>query len=196
MRAHFPLFTTPLDLAHSFWENLLQPQDCVIDATCGRGKDSLTLCRFLDKKGGGTLYCLDVQPDAIESSKKRLAEEASCRLSKVHFFLQSHIAFPEEVLLNPIRLIVYNLGYLPGSDKSITTDFATTLQSLANAQNLLTPGGVISITCYPGHPAGAIEKTALMQWASLLDPCQWSVTYTDWLNRHQSPGLLLIQKKS
>ncbi|MBS0628358.1 MAG: hypothetical protein JSS09_09120, partial [Verrucomicrobia bacterium] len=50
MRQNFPLFNTPIDLAHHFWESLLEDGDGVIDATCGNGKDSLKLAEYLQKK--------------------------------------------------------------------------------------------------------------------------------------------------
>lgn len=52
------------------------------------------------------------------------------------------------------RLVAFNLGYLPGGDKGIITQSATTLLALEAAKELLLPGGVISIVAYVGHPGG------------------------------------------
>lgn len=129
--------------AHALWRAHLKPRDTAIDATCGNGHDALVLAPLV-----GTLLCIDKQPEAIEATKKRLGP-----LPHVSYQLGSHAELPA---ISP-QLIVYNLGYLPGGDKSITTKTESTLVSIRRALEILAPGGMISITCYPGHPEGARE---------------------------------------
>lgn len=45
----------------------------------------------------------------------------------------------------------YNLGWLPGGDKSITTKLEDTLQSIEAAKRLVKHGGMISVMLYRGH---------------------------------------------
>lgn len=52
------------------------------------------------------------------------------------------------------RLVAFNLGYLPGGDKAITTTSETTLVALGAAERILMPGGLISVVAYVGHPGG------------------------------------------
>ena len=80
---------------------------------------------------------------------------------KIKLIHSSHTTFPEEIKSGTVRLIVYNLGYLPGSDKALTTKVETTLESINHAQRLIMEGGVISVTCYPGHPEGKKEEEEL-----------------------------------
>ncbi len=49
------------------------------------------------------------------------------------------------------RLIAFNLGYLPGSDKATTTQRASTLQALQAAFEVLRPGGLLSVMAYTGR---------------------------------------------
>ncbi len=193
MRNQFPLFNTPLDLAHSFWEKILKDGDAIIDATCGNGKDSLVLANLLKDKSDIALYCLDIQKKALENTKELLNKQAPHFLSSVQFILGSHEILPKT---DPrqLKLIVYNLGYLPGADKTLTTETSSTVQSVINALNLICPGGVISINCYPGHLEGKKEQEALLSFLSTLDPRLWSFTFSSWENRNASPSLLLIQK--
>ena len=95
-----------------------------------------------------------------------------------------------------MRLIVYNFGYLPQGDKSITTLVQSSKDSVHAALDLLMPGGVISATLYPGHPEGMREQTALLDMAARLDPSRWGVTWHTWPNRTLSPTLLLLQKNN
>lgn len=190
MRAQFPLFNTPIDLAHHFWEQLLKPFDAVIDATCGNGKDSLVLAKLL-KPQNGILFCIDIQKQAIENSKALLETD----FPFVQFYKQSHEKLPSIPSSHSLKLIVFNLGYLPGGDKSLTTQVTSTLESISAALEVLSPGGVLSITCYPGHLEGKKEQKALLERLSTLDPFTWSFSTFFWPNRHTSPSLFLIQKK-
>ena len=194
MQSLFSLFNTPIDLAHNFWEPLLEEGDGVIDATCGNGKDSLHLARVLEKKKDTALLCFDIQEKALENTKKLLQEKMPDFFPSVEFHLGSHehLFLPKS---QKLKLIVYNLGYLPGGDKSLTTVVRSTLASVQKALELLSPGGVISLTCYPGHPEGAKEEKELISFTSSLDPKQWNVTSFSWINRNASPSFILIQKQ-
>jgi len=51
-------------------------------------------------------------------------------------------------------MVAFNLGYLPGGNKSIITVSDTTLSALKAAERILMPGGLISLVVYIGHPGG------------------------------------------
>jgi hypothetical protein len=194
-RTRFPLFQSHLDLAHAYWTSLVKPGDCVVDATSGNGHDALLLARLaLSKEKGGALIVIDKQLQALEETKKRLSCELENDIFKLaHFFHQCHSAFPSCISPVSASMIVYNLGYLPKGNKEITTKSETTIKSLEAALPLIRVGGAISITCYPGHAEGKKETEAILEWAKSLSPQQWSCCHHQWMNRYESPGLLLIQ---
>lgn len=195
MKNRFPLFQSHLDLAHRYWSQLIKPGDTVIDATCGNGFDTLKLCQLALTKDKGKVYAFDIQPDAIESSQHFLSAHLTDDLkNRLEFQLRSHVTFPDSIKENSVKLIVYNLGYLPGGDKTVTTHCSTTLQSLGRAMHLIQPLGAISITCYPGHAEGAKEQEALLTFVSDLSPKEWSCCHHVWANRQLAPSLLLIQR--
>jgi Putative rRNA methylase len=192
---YFPLFQSHLDLAHSYWEDLLQKGDWAIDATCGAGNDTVQLAKLLHHRGGGGVVAMDIQEEAIARTQ-RLVEQSlplEARLL-VHLYHQSHSDFPQVVAEKSVKLIVYNLGYLPGSDKKLTTMTQTTLESVKKAMGLLHLGGALSITCYPGHAEGALEEKALLSMTETLSSAIWNVCYHSFPNRLRAPTLLLIQK--
>jgi hypothetical protein len=194
MRSFFPLFQSHLDLAHDYWARLVKIGDAIIDATSGNGYDTLKLCQLALSIDKGKVYAFDIQSTAIESTRQLIQHFPAELRSRIHLEQRCHSTFPDMIVPESIRLIVYNLGYLPGGDKRLTTCKDTTLQSLSRAKNLLLPGGAISITCYPGHAEGAQEQEALLDYTSRLSPSQWSCCHHVWLNRQQAPSLLLIQK--
>lgn len=196
MRPSFPLFQSHLDLAHGYWQRLVRSGDCVIDATCGAGFDALALARSALTADSGALHALDVQEPAIVATRARLHESLPpAALARVHLHQQSHATFPSEIAPGTVRLIVYNLGYLPGANKALTTQVSSTLESLAAALPLLQPGGCVSITAYPGHPEGARERDMLLDYTATLDPMLWSCCQHVWINRRAAPTLILIQSR-
>ncbi len=170
-----------LSLAHDLWEKLLKPSDHVIDATCGNGKDTLVLAGLVSE---GHVYALDIQEEALKRAK------AKTPFSNISFLHQSHVDLPDPPNL---KLVVYNLGYLPGGDKSITTLSETTLLSISRAMDLLPIGGAISIICYPGHPEGAKEQKILKGFVGQLDPEKWASADYFWTEK--APNLIFITKK-
>lgn len=176
-----------IQLAHCFWKEQLQPGDGAIDATCGNGQDTLFLCQLPLEYVIG----IDVQAKAIEKTEALLAEKKK----KALLYHQCHSQWDLISLPFPPRLIVYNLGYLPGSDKKITTKRETTLHSLQGAISLLGEKGALSITLYPGHEEGNREEELILQWAQDLSSNQWLVSHHRWINRPRSPSLLWILRR-
>ena len=68
----------------------------------------------------------------------------------------------------PVKAIVFNLGYLPGGDKALTTRAKTTMAAVQDAMDLLQPDGLICITMYSGHSEGKREKESLLDFAEAL----------------------------
>lgn len=195
MHSNFPLFQSHLDLAHQYWKDLLKPGDYAIDATCGNGKDTLQLAQLVLQEGKGKIYAFDIQSQSLQSTKQLLLSNlTSQQIDCIDLIQGCHSIFSPKIEAETIKLIVYNLGYLPGGDKSLTTQTKTTLESLNLALKLIKPGGGISLTCYPGHHSGELEEEALISFAKNLSPKIWSCCHHRWLNRHLSPSLLFVQK--
>ena len=96
-------------------------------------------------------------------------------------------------------LVVFNLGYLPGGDKEVTTTAEGTTRALLAAERAVMPGGAVSVTLYPGHAEGEREAQAVLEHVAALDVGRWSVVHTRWPNQVgkrtglPSPELLELQ---
>lgn len=192
----FPLFQSHIDLAHSYWEKLVQKGDIVIDATCGNGHDSLKLAELALTPLAGSLWALDIQEQAIKKTLQKLNSQLDAEtIIRIHLVQQSHASFPKNILNESVKLIVYNFGYLPGADKAITTKVESTLESINAGKELIMPGGAISLTCYPGHAEGALEEKHILENIQNWLPQTWNITEHRWLNRHQAPTLIILQRK-
>lgn len=176
--------------AELIWKSLLLPGDTVIDATVGAGHDTLFLAKLL--AGSGMLYGYDIQEEAIQRSQKRLLDHLGPDgMQNIRLITCSHT----ELKAVQAKLIVYNLGYLPRSEKSLTTHLESTLESLKLAQTLIVPGGMISMMCYSGHEEGQREKKGLIDYASTLSKEEWSASLHERINHQSAPALLLISRK-
>ncbi len=186
MQSDFPLFRSHRGLAHDYWRRLVKPGDVVVDATCGNGHDTLHLAELVGPTG--TVWAFDLQSEALEATKSKTAGSVVQCVEACHTKLASWVP------LRSVRMVVYNLGYLPGGDRDVTTRVDTTLESVRVACQLLIPGGALSITCYPGHPEGDREQAALLDLTRDLDKSEWCVCHHVLHNRRQAPSLLLVQK--
>ncbi len=180
-----------LDLAKALWKNHLKKGDCVVDATLGNGHDLLFLAKILFPSKKGLLYGIDIQEKALQNSKTLLASE-KIYSTQIFFLKTSHEDF--SFLSKRPHLIVYNLGYLPGSDKMVTTRAITTIKSLKKALHLLRAKGALSIMLYPGHEEGEREKEEVLFLVKSL-PHFFSVTHCKSLQKPKAPSLLWIVKK-
>lgn len=161
----------------------------MIDATAGNGHDTVFLADCVGAEG--TVHAFDVQEAAVQATAARVAGHAAA----IHLHLESHAEMGQHAAPGTIAAILFNLGYLPGDDHARTTESAETLRALAAATALLKPGGVLSIVCYPGHPAGAAEAAAVETWLAGLTATAWRVAkYGALGTRRPAPFLLLAAK--
>lgn len=168
--------------------------DVVVDATAGNGHDTLFLARAIGE--AGHVYACDIQPEALAATHRLLEKHGVA--GRVEVALRCHRELkrmvPDE-LHGKIAAAVFNLGYLPGGDKSITTATETTLLAVEAAFALLRPLGHLCVVIYPGHPAGASEAEAVTVWATSLPAILAHVAEYRMVNRSAtSPLLLHIQK--
>jgi len=162
--------------AHELLRAYVQAGDTAIDATAGNGHDTLLLARLTAP--GGKVFAFDIQPAALAATRRRL-ESAGIPPESWQLIQAGHETMPAAIppeLQGRIAAVVFNLGYLPGGDKSVITAPATTLTALRAALQLLRPGGLLVAVLYPGHPGGAGEAEAVRACAAALPPESWQVS--------------------
>ena len=113
----------------------------------------------------------------------------------MEFICDSHAHADRYVTEQP-AVIMFNLGYLPGGDKALTTTAEETVRAVRAALTLLRPGGLISLTMYPGHEEGRREQEQLCHLARELPADRFHCLLADMLNQSQTaPRVLLITRK-
>ncbi len=185
-----PLLSSAVRLAHNAFRDVLREGDMAVDATLGTGQDCLFLCELVGDTG--RVHGFDIQPSALERAGERLRAAGLAHRASLHLLSHERMA---EAVPPGIRLAAFNLGWLPGSDKRVTTRVETTLAAVQAALNLLAVHGMAVICVYPGHEEGERERRALLDFAGSLPPRDYTVLWQQFINGGPgAPGCLLIEK--
>jgi hypothetical protein len=180
------------ELAHQLIREKLPPGGIAVDATMGNGHDTLFLASTLGTQG--EVFAFDIQEQAISATKTRLSECDNC--ARVTLFNQSHDRISQLLPASThekINAAMFNLGYLPGSDKQIITRRKSTIAALEALAPLLSEHGCITIMAYPGHEGGAEECSSVVDWVNSLPQSKFKTT----IHKSQSingPILLAVEK--
>ena len=105
-----------LQLQKYFICNHLHEGGVAVDFTMGNGHDTEFLCRTVGESG--KVFAFDIQEQAVESTRKNL-DASGC--PRVYTLIHASHHRVREFVDTPINAGMFNLGYLPGGDKRITT---------------------------------------------------------------------------
>ncbi len=183
-----------VNTAHDLIRDILHPGDIAIDATVGNGHDTVFLAEQVSPSGH--VYGFDIQEAAIDSTleKFRQASLSDC----LTLIRASHADMSDKIpvhLHGKINAIMFNLGYLPGGDKSVITQTDSTLTALTIAARILAANGIITLLAYPGHQGGDLETDQVKNWCEQLDTEQFEIN-TIYSTEHKdtAPRLFVIRK--
>jgi len=195
MPKHQP-FPTAVQWSHRILEARLHPGMQVMDATAGNGHDTLFLAKHV--LPGGHVYAFDVQTQAIQSTAQRLEEEG-IPSEGVTLFHAGHETLSANIPVaarGSLSAVMFNLGYLPGGDKSRITLEDTTLSALQQALDWLAEDGLLSVVVYPGHDGGREEAAAVESLLAALPSTLFEVQKISFLNyRTTTPYLMIARRK-
>ncbi|SFB18177.1 MULTISPECIES: class I SAM-dependent methyltransferase [unclassified Bacillus (in: firmicutes)] len=183
-----------LPFARKLLEKAVTDGNAVVDATLGNGHDTLYLANLVGSDGH--VFGFDIQKQAIETSLSKISEKGF--EDRVTLFHSGHenlgLLIPTEYH-GKLAGAIFNLGYLPGSDKSITTTPLTTISALNQLMNLLKPGGIIVIVIYHGHEQGKVERDHLIEFAISLDQTKAHVLQYQFINQQNNPPFIIAIEK-
>lgn len=138
------------DLAHNLLTHYINENSIVVDATCGNGNDTLFLAKNVKY-----VHAFDIQQQAITNTKT-----LTSNFSNISFYHQSFETITSTI--SNYDGVIFNLGYLPGSDKLIKTNYEVTIKTLSLLHERKT--GFILVVVYPGHVEGFLESVAIQSW--------------------------------
>jgi len=185
------VLTKATDLAKLFMKRIVSQGDIVVDATVGNGNDTLFLAELVGQKG--KVYGFDIQKKALEKANQRIKKNGLN--DRVKLIQDGHENI-DKYIDTKVKGIMYNLGYLPGENKIITTKAYTTIISIGKALELLDKGGGISICIYTGHEEGAKECVEIINYLEKIDQSDYNIVKLEFINqKNNPPKLVLIEKR-
>lgn len=183
-----------ISYAHHLIEESVLLGETVVDATCGNGNDTLFLSKLVGSEG--TVLAFDIQEQAITNTKNLLAGHGQDNVSVIH---DSHADIAKYTSLQNIDQLggaIFNLGYLPKSDKQVITKGHSTIQAVHSILALLKEKGLVVLVVYHGHKGGKSEKDIVLEYTNLLDQKQYHVLQYGFINQKNNPPFIVaIQKR-
>lgn len=166
--------------SHQLLTTLINSSDIIIDATLGNGFDSLFLSDKVAK-----VCAFDIQQEAINKACETLD-----KIGNVELILDSHINYQKYV--SKYDGVIFNLGYLPGGNKQITTTAKSTISAL-KLMICDKCARFILLVVYPGHDQGMTESIEINQYLKTIDSYEFNHYYLS--NDSKKAYVILLQIK-
>ena len=177
MENKFPL--NALGLSHQFMAAHIREGAFCIDATAGKGRDTLFLCRLVGESG--RVLALDIQPDAVAQTRDLLTQEGVAHRAEVVETCHSRIG--EYAAPDSVDGVMFNFGWLPGGDHNTFSHADTSVAAVKAALDLLRVGGVMTLCLYYGRQNGTAERDAILAFLPTIDHRRFTVIRGDFANR-------------
>lgn len=177
-----------LEIINRVIDENVKEGDLCIDATAGRGNDTLHLCRLVGDSGHVTAF--DIQQDAVDSTKALLEKHGMA--SRADVFLKSHSEMGVLFEKESVSLIAFNFGWLPKGDHTINTRKETSIAAIEQGLKLLKPGGIMTLIIYYGRDTGFEERDALLEYLPTLDSRKYTVIEMPFVNRPNCPPIPIV----
>jgi membrane protein DedA with SNARE-associated domain/precorrin-6B methylase 2 len=171
-------FTNAVNIAKGICSMKLQPGDAAVDATMGNGNDTEFLAKLVGDSG--RVYAFDIQKMAVDNTRKRLEEKEL--LHRVTLINEGHENM-DKFINGEVKLVIFNLGYLPAADHNIITKPETTVAAIEKSLKLLKRNGIVIIVIYYGHEGGTAERDAVESYSEGLNQKEYNVAGTKFLNQ-------------
>ncbi len=184
------IFKKTTEMDKEIISEVIKQGEVAIDATCGNGYDTLFLARQVGN--AGKVFAFDIQEKAIEVTLDRLEHNGVS--DRVKLINQDHSKMVDYVD-SGVRAIMFNCGYLPGSDKDIVTRPSTTIAALDQGLKLLRKDGVLTCVIYPGHETGLQEARKIEEYCQGLGHFEYNSVKVVSTNRKNLPPYLIAIKK-
>lgn len=183
------------ELAQEAVRQVLRAGELAIDATAGNGHDTHFLARQVGAEG--RVITFDIQPDAIEKTRRRLADAGLTNVDLIHDDHSRMTDYVPAERRGQVGAVMMNLGYLPGGDKRITTRGESTVQAITAGLELLRIHGLMTIMAYTGHEGGADEATVVDDLLKQLSNTEFGVSRIESQpGKSAAPVLFLITKQT
>lgn len=193
-----------LQYSRQLVEKSIEPGDKAIDATVGNGKDTEWLAMLVGEEG--LVYGFDVQEIALKRTRERLQSKGL--LDRVKLIQQGHQCMENYLYTDSatemelesenkmsVGAVMFNLGYLPGSDRQVITRPETTIKAIHKSLELIKKSGVITVVVYTGHAGGKEEEESILSCLMELSGEFFRVLHYRFVNQTGNPPQLFAVER-
>lgn len=186
------MLQTALHFSHQLLKEVVEPGDFVIDATMGNGHDTAFLAELVGPSG--EVFAFDIQKEALINTEQKLTELNLLPQTTLFPLGHEHLhaVLDEET---EITAAIFNLGYLPKSNKEIITKPTTTKQALDGLLPHLVKGSRIILVVYYGHEGGSEELDLVTNYTQALPQDVYSVLRYEFINQKISHLFFSVLKE-
>lgn len=178
-----------LKLSHAHMRAHIKPGSTVVDATAGKGRDTLLLSELVGECG--QVFAFDIQPEAIAATKVLLDIH---RKTNVTLLLESHDKLANYV--SSADAVIFNFGFLPGGDHNIFSHGDTSIRAIEAALSVLKDEGFVCLCLYYGGDTGFEERDSILNFLQNLDQKVYTVMLQSFYNRKNCPPLFAVIEKN
>ena len=182
------MYDNAVSYVHNTLGAVLRDGDVAVDATVGNGWDTALMADLVGI--GGVIYGFDVQQVAIDVTRVRID---GCRAT-VRLHLQGNESMSnavDGVHHGNVKAVTFNLGYLPGGKKEVTTKTETTVTGLEQARSILASDGVITVVCYR-HAEGERELITVRDVLTSWPQDHYTVVEVNFVNQLGLPPVVFV----
>lgn len=168
-----------------------------IDATMGKGNDTLLLCQLAG--ACGHVLAFDIQKDALSFTKKRLEaagylppevdEKTNIEDSRIRLLQVGHEHMDQYAKEETADVICFNFGYLPGGDHAVATKAVTSIEAIEKGLKILKHGGLMSLCIYSGGDTGFEEKERILGYLKTIPQREYTVIANEYYNHENNPPM-------
>lgn len=188
-------FSKAVEWSHKMASEVISIGDTVIDGTSGNGHDTLFLLNQVGSEG--KIYSFDIQDEAILSTREKL-KRSSLDYSDVVLINANHAKMDDYIpddCIGKVKVIMFNFGYLPGGDHSLTTSGDSSTKAVSLSLKYLELGGRLVLTFYTGHPGGKEEASQVTELLENLDPKKFVVLIYKFMNLPNTPPYVITVER-
>ena len=170
---------------HEIIRSQAQKSGLYIDATMGKGNDTLMLCELAGE--AGEVFAFDIQGQAVDATRTLLEKHEVT--TKYHLVLDGHENMDNYIQAGCADVICFNFGYLPGGDHNLATKKDSSIEAIHEGLRLLKKGGMMSLCIYSGGDSGFEELDAILEELKTLDGKKYLVILSQYYNRPNNPPI-------
>ena len=170
---------------HEIIRSQAEAGGCYIDATMGKGNDTLFLCELAGENG--KVLAFDIQQEALDATRELLRIHG--KEQQAELILDGHEHMDRYAMEESTDVICFNFGYLPGGDHNLATTYRTSIEAIGKGLGILKHGGMMSLCIYSGGDTGFEEKEKILEYVKALPGKEYTVIVNEYYNRKNCPPM-------